>query len=159
VTLLKHLIAAILLTFSGAALAQEQAQTVFVMRHLHTPAGERDPDLTDTGRDAATRLVNALGSERIAAIFVSPFKRTQQTAVPLAARLGLTPLVYDPANPADLIAKVRAVSGPVLIVGHSNTVPDLVELLGGERPQPISRDQFGQIWRVSGGRTSTSSLD
>src|SRR4028118_903048 len=92
--------------------------------------------------------------ERPAAIYVSSFKRSQQTAAPLAARLGLTPIVYDPPDTPGLVARVRAGPWPVLIVGHSNTVPDIVEQLGGPRPAPLSHPDFGDPWRVGAGGTT-----
>jgi broad specificity phosphatase PhoE len=122
---------------------------IWVMRHLNTPAGERDPDLTAEGRRAAASLASWFREDRPAAIFVSHFKRSGQTAAPLAARLGLTPIVYDPADTPGLIARVRATPGPVLIVGHSNTVPDIVAALGGTRPAPLVHEDFGDIWRIA----------
>jgi len=121
---------------------------VYVVRHLHTPAGERDPDLLPEGRRVALLLANWFGDDRPAAIYVSDYKRTRQTAAPLAARLGLTPIVYDPGDTPGLIARVRAGPRPALIVGHSNTVPDIVAALGGERPGPLVHEDFGDIWRV-----------
>jgi broad specificity phosphatase PhoE len=123
--------------------------TYFVMRHLHTPQGERDPDLTAEGRAAAERLVQMFVRERPAAIYVSSFKRSQQTAAPLAARLGLMPIVYDPADTPGLVARVRAGPWPVLIVGHSNTVPDIVQQLGGPRPADLTHPDFGDLWRIA----------
>lgn len=128
--------------------------TFFVMRHLHTPQGERDPDLTAEGQAAAQRLVQMFGRERPAAIYVSSFKRSQQTAAPLAARLGLTPVVYDPADTPGLVARVRAGPFPVLIVGHSNTVPDIVQQLGGTRPGDLSHPDFGNLWRIGADGTT-----
>ena len=55
---------------------------------------------------------------------------------------------YDPANPAGLAAEVAAAGGPVLIVGHSNTVPGLVELFGGARPAPLSDTDYGTLYDV-----------
>ena len=134
---------------SGCTTVPTPPQPVYyVMRHLHTPAGERDPDLTAQGQVAAGRLPELFARERPAAIYVSSFKRTQQSAAPLAARLGLTPIVYDPADTAGLVARVRAGPFPVLIVGHSNTVPDLVQQLGGTRPAPLSHPDFGDVWRI-----------
>jgi broad specificity phosphatase PhoE len=123
----------------------------YVMRHLNTPAGERDPDLQPEGRRKADLLVGWFERQRARpiAIYVSDFKRTRQTAAPLAARLGLTPIVYDPADTPGLIARVRAGPGPALIVGHSNTVPDIVAALGGARPAPLAHEDFGDIWRVA----------
>jgi phosphohistidine phosphatase SixA len=125
----------------------------YVMRHLHTPAGERDRDLTAEGQRQAALLGGVL-RERPRIIYVSIFKRTQQTAAPVAAALGLTPIVYDPADTPALLVRVRQGPFPVLIVGHSNTVPDIVAGLGGERPAPLVHEDFGDVWRVRGdGRT------
>jgi broad specificity phosphatase PhoE len=99
------------------------------------------------------------GSDRIAAIYVSHFKRTQQTAAAVAARFGLTPIVYDPADTAALIARVRAGPLPALIVGHSNTVPDIVERLGGTKPAPLTHPNFGDLWRIGAdGKTVKSRI-
>lgn len=126
----------------------------YVMRHLDTPEGERDPDLTPQGQRRAALLANWFGRERPAAIYVSDYRRTRQTAAPLAARLGLTPIVYDPADTAGLVARVRAGPLPALIIGHSNTVPDVIAALGGTRPAPLVHADFGDIWVI--GRDGTT---
>ena len=132
----------------------------FVMRHLHTPEGERDPDLTGEGQRQAALLADRLAPERPAAIYVSDYRRTRQTAAPLAARLGLTPIVYDPADTPGLVARVRAGPKPVLIIGHSNTVPEIIAQLGGTRPAPLVHADFGDLWRIGpGGATARLRLD
>ncbi len=127
---------------------------IYVVRHLHTPEGERDPDLLPEGRRIAILLGERLAEERIAAIYISAFKRTRQTAGPLAERLGLEPVLYDPRDTPALVARVRAGPLPALIVGHSNTVPDIVEQLGGTRPGDLGHPDFGDLWRV--GRDGTT---
>ena len=124
------------------------APVYFVMRHLNTPAGERDPDLTDEGRRAAQQLAGWFHTERPAAIYVSNFRRTRQTAAPLATRLGLTPILYDPADTPGLVARVRAGPLPALVIGHSNTVPEVIAALGGTAPAALVHANFGDIWRV-----------
>ena len=121
----------------------------YVIRHLHTPEGQRDPDLTSEGQRVAALIPDWFGRERVRVIYVSHFKRTQQTAAPLAGRLGLVPVVYDPADTPGLIARVRAGPLPALIVGHSNTVPEIVAQLGGTRPGPLAHEDFGDIWRIA----------
>lgn len=134
---------------AGCATAEPPPQPSYlVVRHLHTPEGQRDPDLTAQGQAAAQQLAGMLGSERVAAIYVTDYKRSRQTASPLAARLGLTPIVYDPRDTPGLVARVRQGPWPVLIVGHSNTVPDIVAQLGGTRPAPLAHPDFGDIWRI-----------
>jgi len=149
---LSGLLVIALLALAGCATMRAPAAppATYVMRHLNTPAGERDPDMLPEGRQAADALVGWFARERArpAAIYVSAYKRSGQTAAPLAARLGLTPIVYDPADTPGLIARVRAGPHPALIVGHSNTVPDIVEQLGGTRPAALVHADFGDIWRV-----------
>ena len=149
-----RLIALALIAFTAACSSladrSERAPVYFVVRHLHTPEGERDPDLTADGQRVAVLLARRLAPERPAAIYVSNFKRTAQTAAPLAERLGLTPIVYDPADTAALVAMARAGPKPALILGHSNTVPDIIEQLGGPRPAPLVHADFGDLWLVGG---------
>ena len=144
------LVIAFLALTGCATMAPPAPPATYVIRHLNTPAGERDPDLLPEGRQAAALLVGWFARERArpAAIYVSDYKRSRQTAAPLAASLGLAPIVYDPADTPGLIARVRAGPAPALIVGHSNTVPDIVEQLGGTRPAALVHEDFGDIWRV-----------
>jgi broad specificity phosphatase PhoE len=130
--------------------------TFYVMRHLNTPAGAQDPDLTAEGRRQAQRLADWFGNEPPATIFVSNTKRAQQTAAPLAARLGIEPRLYDPSNTPLLISEMMKEPPPVLIVGHSNTVPAIVQALSGANVEPITHEQFGDIWVISGPRRTVT---
>ena len=132
------------------------APNVYVMRHLQKADGGTDPALSEEGRANALRLVAQFAADPPRAIYVSKYLRARETAAPLAARLGLTPKVYDPANPAALIEAVAAERGTVLIVGHSNTVPDLVERLGGTRPAQLEETEYGDIFHVAGPDRKTS---
>ncbi|HEV2745745.1 MAG TPA: phosphoglycerate mutase family protein [Allosphingosinicella sp.] len=136
----------------------QQASTFYVMRHLHTPAGATDPDLTEEGQRHARLLADHFGAEPPVTIFVSNTRRAQQTAAPLAAKLGITPIVYDPADTGALIGEALKEPAPVLIVGHSNTVPDILAALGGERPGPLVHGDFGDIWRIKGRSTIRTKL-
>lgn len=136
----------------------------YVMRHLHTPqgahaTGDPDPELTEEGRRHAEVLAEWFETEGETppqAIYVSSTRRAQQTAGPLAAKLRVVPIIYDPRDTPALIAMVQEESRIVLIVGHSNTVPEIIELLGGARPNAIAPDQFGDIWRLSGNPVVTT---
>jgi broad specificity phosphatase PhoE len=149
---------AALIAFASVPAAAQN--NIYVMRHLNTAAGQADPDLLPEGGRAAEALAGWFHDERPVAIYVTDYKRTRETVAPLAARLGLTPIVYDPADTPGLIARVRAEHGPVLIVGHSNTVPDIVAALGGARPAPLAHEDFGDIWRVApGGATDRMRIE
>jgi broad specificity phosphatase PhoE len=156
---MRILIAFLLALVPGLASATPPNQTypVYVVRHLNTPEGQPDPDLLPEGREAAIALADMLetdqfqGANRPVAIYVSDYKRTRQTAAPTAARFGLNVTIYDPRDTPGLIARVRREAGPVLIVGHSNTVPDIVAALGGLRPAPLTHPDFGDFWLVAPG--------
>ncbi len=153
---MRNLIALLLALLPAVAHAQPAAHQVYVMRHLNTPAGQPDPDLLPEGRAAAIALADLFETDRFegrhpVAIYVSDYRRTRQTAAPTAARLALNVTVYDPRDTAGLIARVRAEPGPVLIVGHSNTVPDIIAALGGTRPAPLVHEDFGDLWIVEPG--------
>ena len=55
--------------------------------------GPADPPLSARGREEAARVAARLADEPIAAIYVSSLRRTAETAAPLAAALGLEPVV------------------------------------------------------------------
>jgi broad specificity phosphatase PhoE len=158
---MRILLALLIALVPALAQAQPASHPIYVMRHLNTPAGEPDPDLLPEGRAAAIALADLMetdpfqGGRRPVAIYVSDYKRTRQTAAPLAARLALSLTVYDPRDTPGLLARVRAEAGPVLIVGHSNTVPDIVAALGGTRPAPLVHEDFGDLWVVQPGGATT----
>ena len=154
---LLRLIAPILLGLAAAASAAP-APVYFVMRHLQKAEGA-DPPLSAEGRRNADRLARWFGRDRPAIVYVSTTRRAHETAAPLVARYHLTVRDYDPRDTPGLVARVRQEKANVLIVGHSNTVPDIVAALGGTRPPPLAESDFGGIWRVGrDGRTEKKAL-
>ena len=75
-------------------------------------------------------------------------ERARDTAAPTAARYKAAVLTYDAKDTQALVAQVLASPGTVLVVGHSNTVPDIVEALGGEKPVALLDSDYGDIWHV-----------
>lgn len=141
-------ISALVLAGCSTAASEPREQAFHVMRHLHKAAGT-DPGLTEEGRRCAARLADEMAASGIRSIYASTTRRARETAAPLAARLGLTPVEYDPRDTPGLAARVAAEPGSVLVVGHSNTVPEIVERLGGARPGDLAEDRFGEVWRVA----------
>lgn len=127
--------------------------TIYVMRHLQRDAGA-DPSLNAVGQANAERLAKWFRRDRPKAVFVTPYKRTRETVAPLAAKLGVTPQDYDPRDTAKLVETVNAAKGPVLIVGHSNTVPAIVHALGGPEAPELADDDYARIWIVKDGGKS-----
>jgi phosphohistidine phosphatase SixA len=147
-------------TFVLLSVAAATAQpAVFLVRHAEradAPAGGNammatDPDLSEAGRARAESLVAMLKDAGITTIFVTQFKRTQQTAAPLAKALGLTPVEVNSKDLGSLGDKIKAVPGNVLVVGHSNSVPNTLEALGVENAPQIPETEYDNLFIVTRG--------
>jgi broad specificity phosphatase PhoE len=144
---LRALLAAAAIALTAAAARAEPPRTVFLVRHAEKGDG-RDPSLTDVGQRRAEILSAMLADAGITAIFTSQYKRTQETAAPLAKRLGVSVTVVPARDTDELLSKVRALApgGRALIVGHNDTVPGLVLRLTGVRVADLSLADYDRLY-------------
>jgi broad specificity phosphatase PhoE len=129
------------------ALATAEPSAIYLVRHAEK-MGSQDPELTPRGQERARAIAAILHRAGITAIFSTPTQRTMQTAAPLAQQTGLTVQTYEPGAPRLLVEKVRGLSGAVVVVGHSNTLPELVRLLGGAPGADIADDEFDRLYQL-----------
>lgn len=111
-----------------------QGVTVIAVRHAEKEAGGgRDPGLTDAGLERAQQLARTLSDLPVRAVLSSPYARTRLTATPTAEGHGV-PVEVLPAQDYDRwLARIGELDrGVVVVVGHSNTVPELLRRLGFE---------------------------
>jgi broad specificity phosphatase PhoE len=140
------LIAAALLSSCVHALPADL--TVFLVRHAEKEKGD-DPGLTAVGEARAMALASTLGRKRITAIYSTDTKRTRATAAPIAEKLGVGVEIYDAKALSIFAQMLKRERGVVLVVGHSNTTPELVTLLGGEAGKPIDEaTEFDRLYRL-----------
>jgi broad specificity phosphatase PhoE len=137
--------------------------TVFLVRHAEKAANPpEDPPLLEAGSLRAQELARILGRAGIKAIYTSQFLRTKQTAEPLARLLGVAsttvPIRMSASNPREIsqdsfkemAEKVYARAGEnALIVGHSNTVPEVIRALGGDTVPTIDEKEFDDLFVVT----------
>jgi broad specificity phosphatase PhoE len=119
---------------SALAEGNSGPRLVILVRHAEPAAAPADdPGLAMAGHLRAAALMAALRDAGVTAIFTSTLRRTRETAQPLADALGIAAVPVDGGNAhiAALAAAVRGAQGAVLVVGHSNTVPELIAELGG----------------------------
>lgn len=145
------------LSLSVAASAAAE-QTIFLVRHAERADGgagapgmvspANDPPLSAAGKSRAARLASMLRSAGIAHVFTTEYKRTRETAAPLAGQLKLTPVMAAAKDLDPLVERVRQVKGHVLIVGHTNTVPDLLKRLGLKDTVAIADDEYDNLFIV-----------
>ena len=110
--------------------------------------GPADPDLSDSGRARAASLTVALKDANITAIYATEFKRSQQTAAPLAQALGLSVIIVPASSVATLVEKLRVLPGNALVVGHSNTLPEVVKALGVKTAIQIPDTDYSNLFVV-----------
>ena len=139
--------------------AAVQAAPVYVIRHLERAPGDADPSLSGRGAARAEQLADILAGANIKAIFGTATRRAQETGAPLAKRLGLTVTTYNPRDVEALAAAVAAAGGPVLIVGHSNTVASLVARFGGAKPAELTEADYGTLFVVHDGMTEVNRIE
>jgi broad specificity phosphatase PhoE len=132
--------------------AAEPARTVILVRHAER-AGGTDPSvgINEAGRCRARVLAGLLSDAKVRSIYTSEIARTQQTAEPLAQRLSIKPEVVRAKDIDGLVAKLRARTeeGTVLVVGHSNTIPAIVERLSGETEPTIGDGEYDRMFVVT----------
>ncbi len=147
---------ALILAFLFAVLAPTVASAqklIFVVRHAERAdagmAAQTDPLLSAAGEARAAKLAAMLADAGIKAIFVTEFKRTQETATPLAAKLSLTPTSISSNDTAALLQQLRVqhADDVVLVVAHSNTIPDIVKAFTGADVK-IADDEYDNLFVI-----------
>lgn len=122
--------------------------TIFIVRHAEKAQGgdAKDPELSDLGRARADTLVTALKDAEITSIYVTDLKRTRQTAEPLARALHLELTVLPANDSAALVAKLKETKGNALVVGHSNTIPEILKALGAPLVYAVEEADYDNLF-------------
>jgi phosphohistidine phosphatase SixA len=157
---MKKLIPFIVLLYSHAIVAAQllpsgvTAKTkIYLVRHAEKQSGT-DPELTDAGKKRAGDLMRTLKNKNVKRIYVTQFKRTQMTADSMRLQLGIDTVHYQAdENGIDLFNKITAhndFNTTILIIGHSDTVPDYIKKLGvANYPQAnITDTEFDNLFKV-----------
>ena len=140
---------------SIAAQIATAAPTVFLVRHAEKADGagvdSKNPELSAAGRARAESLARMLRDAGVAVIFASEFTRTQQTAEEVRRASSAAVTVVPAKDLEPLIEKLKATEGNVLIVGHSNTLPEIIKALGVEKAVTIADSEYDSlfIWKSS----------
>lgn len=122
--------------------------TVYLVRHAEKAASTSDPDavLSEPGQATAQSLVAWFAQRPLDLVYATHLRRTQQTAMPVAKAKDLELHVLPADDTAGLIRRVFAACGKhVLVVGHSNTVPEIAKAFGAQ-PFEIEESEFGTVW-------------
>ena len=113
------------------AWAQTEGETtVILVRHAEKLLTGGDVDLSPSGRERAQALVGVVAHAGVGVTIASKYKRTRQTLEPTASALDLT--LLEATEPQEVVREILTAhrGKTILVAGHSNTVPQIVERLG-----------------------------
>lgn len=160
------LISGLLVLFLGActglgnapALSAETAShEIYLVRHAEKQTGE-NPSLTPEGMRRAETLAALLADAGMTHIHSTDYKRTLETAAPVAKQTGLKVQIYDPSDLDAFAEQLIATKGVHLVVGHSNTTPQLVTALGGDPGTEIDeQSEYDRLYVISVGQNGVES--
>jgi broad specificity phosphatase PhoE len=128
-----------------------KATIIILLRHAEKDSVGKDPDLSTIGKKRAEKLPTLFKDTKPDLFYATPFTRTQQTLAPWSNQTGKAIETYDPENLAAFAEEVRRQSGKTIVIaGHSNTTPALVNLLlHSEKYQPLNEQVYNRIWVVT----------
>lgn len=136
---------------SPRALSAQPSLVVLVRHGEKQPTPADDPSLSEAGVARAKALEAALAHSTPTTIVVSPRKRTAETAAVVQQRTGVTPTVIslDAAHVRNAVAAINQAIGVVLVVGHSNTIPAIVNALAGTKLPDICDASYATMFVVT----------
>lgn len=125
--------------------SEAEIYKLYLVRHAEKDPGE-NPGLTDAGRERANKLAQTSERLQFKRIYTTDYRRTRETAQPSAQVLGLDLTLYHPNDLEMLAATLKSRKESALIVGHSNTTPQLARLLGLETAKPMAESDYDRSY-------------
>jgi broad specificity phosphatase PhoE len=147
--LLLLLLGGLLLVSCGTS---TEPKTIYIVRHAEKMMVEDpDPELAQVGTIRAKKLAQILADKEIRHVFSTDYKRTRMTAQPTADQAGIPIESYDPRDQEAFAEKLEGLEGNILVVGHSNTVPELANFFigSGEKYPNLTDDEYQFIYVVT----------
>ncbi len=165
-TLFAKPLAFLALSFIGCAAQNATTSTsgtttVYVVRHAEKLTSESDSPLSPAGEERAIALADRLTDAKVARIYATTKLRTQQTVRVLAKQLDLEPVLTEPGAVDELVARIKTedMGKVVLVVGHNNTVPNIVKGLSGMEVEALPETRFDRLFRVTIAADGSGTVD
>lgn len=120
------------LVFGFACTSKQEAKTIYIVRHAEKLLDSDDPQLNVSGTVRSKKLGQILSDKDIKHAFSTNTYRTIATLQPISNIAGIAIETYDSQNHDDLVKELRKRKGNAVVVGHSNTVHNLVNYFVGD---------------------------
>ena len=131
---------------------QDSVTTYYLIRHAEKDRSntkEKNPALNNEGYIRAQKWADVLKDIKFDAVYSTKYKRTMQTAAPLASQNTVEIKNYDPNNAYNKDFKNDTSGKTVMIVGHSNTTPAFVnKILGEKKYKDLDDSENGALFIV-----------
>ncbi|SEL56576.1 Phosphohistidine phosphatase SixA [Colwellia chukchiensis] len=148
----------LVLSLFVAPIQAQESYSIYLVRHAEKQTLDQDPKLTECGQLRASQLASMLAQANIKKIYSTPYRRTVATATPLAKQQQLIIKHYSPAKLNEFSQQLLAQQENILVVGHSNTTPQLAALLSEIEVKEITEKQYRNLYQIQvsdGGKTLT----
>lgn len=139
----KYFLGCCFLAISTFGFAEQH--TWYFVRHFEKHLGD-NPSLTEIGKARAEALAVFFSDKSLNHVYSTDYHRTLETATPIAVLKDLSIEYYDPQILAEFVTKIKTLDH-VLVVGHSNTTPQILSLMGGEDIH-IEESDYGIVYKL-----------
>jgi 2,3-bisphosphoglycerate-dependent phosphoglycerate mutase len=140
--------------------SQEAKTVIYLIRHAEKADASANPNLSEAGLQRAQNWAVILQDVAFDAFYSTDYNRTRQTIQPTADNNGHDLILYNP-DTFSLESVINDHLGKsIMIVGHSNTIPQLINQFLGEDIYPVMAEtEFGNLYKITiQGETVTHEL-
>lgn len=122
--------------------------TLYLVRHAEKQADSKDPHLTQCGEERAKQLATLLSTANIKSVYSTNYQRTMSTAAPLSNKQEIAIKNYNPRQLEQFALHLKQQKENTLIVGHSNTTPQLTQLLSEQEVDNLTEKEYQMLYQV-----------
>ena len=129
---------------------QNKTTQYYFIRHAEKADSSKNPDLSEKGLERAKEWQMLFSELSFDAIYSTDFNRTIQTIKPISVKQNTNFSLYNPKTIDIEAFKKETFGKTILIVGHSNTIPNMVnQIIKENKYSDIEENQFGNLYIVT----------
>ena len=147
---MKKIIVLLLFFCIQVTLSQNTITQYYFIRHAEKADSSKNPDLSEKGLERAQEWKALFSEINFDAVYSTDFNRTLQTIQPIVAGNNQLLKIYNPKMIDVELFKKETQGKTILIVGHSNTVPNMVnQIIKENKYVDIAENQFGNLYIIT----------
>ena len=129
---------------------QNNITQYYFIRHAEKADSSKNPNLSEKGLERAQQWKVLFSEINFDAVYSTDFNRTLQTINPIVLENGKLLKIYNPQLVDIETFKKETIGKTILIVGHSNTIPKMVnQIIKENKYVDIAENQFGNLYVIT----------